>query len=316
MNVKQVIPPDAIPSIDDPQFTTDYSGERDEQLVVVEGNETVRGYPIRVLNFHEIVNDVVDGQPVAVTWCPLCGSTVVYDRCVDGTTLTFGVSGTLADDDLVMFDRETDSSWKQSLGRAIAGEYEGTSLTILPATRLTLERFEARYPDGEILVPPGGESEAASDTDEPAPIEYERHPYQRYFEMEGFGLGAKRGTGGRDWAREDFGPKEPVLGVTHADAALGFPESTVEAAGSVVMTTVDDLEIVVFATPDGLAAFENPGYTFERVAQPGVFAADETRWDGATGESEDGRSLTRVAAQWLFAFSWQDDHGPDAFFTR
>lgn len=316
MNVKQVIPPDAIPSIDDPQFTTDYSGERDEQLVVVEGSETVRGYPIRVLNFHEIVNDVVDGQPLTVTWCPLCGSTVVYNRTVSGTTLTFGVSGKLADDDLVMFDRETESSWKQSLGTAIAGEYEGTSLSILPAARLSLARFEERYPDGELLVAPGGESEAASATDEPAPIKYERNPYKRYFEMEGFGLGAKRGTGGRDWNREEFGPKEPVLGVTRTDAVVGFPESTVEAAGSVVVTTVGDLDIVVFATPDGLAAFENPGYTFERAAQPGVFAADGTRWDGATGESEDGQALTRVAAQWLFAFSWQDDHGTDSFFAR
>ncbi|MFC6732148.1 MULTISPECIES: hypothetical protein [unclassified Haladaptatus] len=77
-----------------------------------------------------------------------------------------------------------------------------------------------------------------------------------------------------------------------------------------------DERIVVFVTPEGMATFENPGFSFNRAAQPGVFRADGTRWDGVTGESDDGRTLTRVPTRWLFAFNWQDDHGPRSFFSN
>ncbi|SDM42655.1 Protein of unknown function [Haloarchaeobius iranensis] len=117
MNVRNVLPRDAIPSVDDPTYdpVAEYDGDGDDEVVVVDG-EQARAYPVRYLHYHEIVNaEASDGSPVAVTWCPLCGSAVVYERTVatddgaDPRTLTFGVSGKLADDDLVMYDRETES---------------------------------------------------------------------------------------------------------------------------------------------------------------------------------------------------------------
>ncbi|MFD1644855.1 DUF3179 domain-containing protein [Haloarchaeobius litoreus] len=326
MNVRNVLPRDAIPSVDDPTYepVTDYDGDPDDEVVVVDG-EPARAYPVRYLHYHEIVNATDSGgRPVAVTWCPLCGSAVVYERTVaagDGDetrTLTFGVSGKLADDDLVMYDRETDSEWKQSRGVAIDGPLSGTQLTVVPAAMTTVERFRDANPDGELLAPPGGESEAASDTDDPEPIDYDAAPYERYFEMDGFGLAAHRGTGdGRDWDRDDgIDPKTVVLGLTVADDALGFPLPRVEANGSVAQTTVGDRDVVVFATPDGIHAFENPGFVFERTVEPGTFVADGTRWDGATGEGDDGRSLERLPSRRLFAFAWQDDHGADAFYEN
>jgi hypothetical protein len=127
VNVRQVIPRDAIPSVDAPTFEKAYDGDPDDQVVVVESPQRPRAYPIRYLHHHEIVNDVLgsevpvnqaasptdgsdaDADPIAVTWCPLCGSAVVYDRLHEEQRLEFGVSGKLADDDLVMYDRETGS---------------------------------------------------------------------------------------------------------------------------------------------------------------------------------------------------------------
>jgi hypothetical protein len=321
MELQNVLPRDAIPSVDDPTYepASEYAGDPADDVVVVDG-APARAFPIRYLQYHEICNAVVDDEPVAVTWCPLCGSAVVYERLVDTDdgerVLEFGVSGTLADDDLVMYDRETESEWKQSLGTAIGGPLEGTELSVLPAAMTTVAAFADANPDGEVLTAPGGASEAASDTDDPAPIDYDAAPYESYFELDGFGLAAHRGTGdGREFEREDLDPKTVVLGVEQDGDALGFALDRLEANGSVGHATVGDVDVVAFATTDGVHAYENPGLAFERTAEPDTYRADGARWSGATGESDDDRSLDRVPSRRLFAFAWQDDHGSDAFWT-
>jgi hypothetical protein len=312
MNVQQVLPQDAIPSIDDPTFGVEYFGEHDDEVLVLEGDPP-RAYPVRILHYHEVVNDDVDG-PVAVTWCPLCGSGVVYERTVDGRTLEFGVSGKLADDDLVMYDRQTGSEWKQSLGTCIAGDLEGAELTVRPAPMLTWARYREEYSDGLVLQPADEKSEAASEDDTPAEVEYDQNPYDEYFEMDGFGLAAHRGGESREWDREDLDPKTVVLGVEREGGALGFPLTWVESAGGVVTAAVGGADVVVFATDGGIHAFRNPGLGFEPTDDPDRFRADGTIWHGVTGESADDRSLKRVPTRRLFAFAWQDDHGPDAFY--
>jgi len=311
MNVVNVLETDAIPSIDDPSFGDHYIGEDDEEMLVLDGTPP-KAYPVRILNFHEIVNDTIDGDPVAVTWCPLCASAVVYGRTVEDRTLTFGVSGKLADDDLVMYDRETGSEWKQSLGECIAGPLSGAELTVRPAGIITWAAFTDEYPDGIVLQPANVASEAASDDDEPAPVDYETDPYREYFESDGFGLGAHRSGEGRSWERDDLGPKTLVLGIEHGGDAVGYPAPRVERAGGVVTDEIGGESVVVFATETGLHAFENPGSEFE--SADGEFRADGTTWDPVTGESADGRRLARFPARRLFAFTWQDDHGPDAFY--
>ncbi|WP_396610307.1 DUF3179 domain-containing protein [Haloferax sp. S1W] len=317
MNVRQVIPKDAIPSVDDPQFVASYDGPADDEVIALNINGTARAYPIRYLHYHEIVNDVLGDVPVAVTWCPLCGSAVVYDRRVDNHTLEFGVSGKLADDDLVMYDRETESEWKQSLGECITGPLAGESLTVLPAAVTTWAAFEEANPDGRVMAPPGGRSEAAGEGDDPEPIDYDLEPYERYFEMDGFGLGAHRGTGGRAWSADELdgiGPKDVVLGLERGGKAVGVTAEAVESAGGTLSLDVGDDPIVVFSTDAGIHAFANPGYSFDSVGDGRTFDADGTRWDGATGVAEDGRSLNRVPARRLFAFTWYDDHGVEAFY--
>jgi hypothetical protein len=332
VHVRQVVPRDAIPSIDEPTFGRQYVGDDDEEVIVLAdvgdpspepdanevGDDPARAYPVRILNYHEIVNDLVDGRPVAVTWCPLCGSAVVYDRRVDDEVRTFGVSGKLADDDLVMYDRETGSEWKQSLGPCIVGDHEGHSLDVLPAPVLTWGEFRRAYPDGVVLQPAGTKSEAANDSDEPAEVDYALEPYAAYFEGEGFGLGAHRGTGGRTWDRTDLDPKAVVLGVEARGRdgepeALGFPLPRVRDAGGAVTARVGTTDVAVFATGRGIHGFENPGYRF--AVEDGTVVANDTTWEPTTGESADGRRLRRLPTRRLFAFAWQDDHGPDAFWS-
>jgi len=315
VKVRDVLPRDAIPSIDDPAFGPDYFGDPDDEVIVVEADDVpARAYPVRVLSYHEIVNDSVGGHPVAVTWCPICGSAAVYDARVEGRKLTFGVSGKLADDALVMYDRETGSEWKQPTGAAIAGELEGTTLDALPAPLVTWERFRTDHPDGVVLQPvrgtgPGERSPRAV---------YDMTPYERYEAGEAFGLYGMRGEGERrSWDRTDFDPKTVVLGVEHGDGAVGYPLPRVESAGGVVRDTVGGLDVAVFAAEETLHAFEDPGLDFEQVDDPeaeGRFRADGTAWDPATGESADGRRLERIPATRLYAFAWQDAHGPDSFY--
>lgn len=165
MHIQNVLPRDAISSIDDPSFGRAYIGDDDDDVIVVE-DDPPRAYPVRILSYHEIVNDILEGEqrPIAVTWCPICASAVVYDRTADGQVLTFGTSGKLADDALVMYDRETGSEWKQPLGRAISGPLEGVELTVVPAPMTSWERFRTGYPDGLVLQPVhGGENDPRGD---------------------------------------------------------------------------------------------------------------------------------------------------------
>ena len=318
MNVRSVLPKDAIPSIDSPSFDSTYAGDGDDDVIVVDASPP-KAYPVRILDYHEIVNDTVehDGEvvPIVVTWFPLCGSAVVYERTVDGRAVTFGVSGKLADDDLVMYDRESDSEWKQSSGECIAGEFEGSRLSLRTAAVMPWQTFRDRYPDGIVLQPlEDGRSEAASDDDSPAAVDYDERPYADYVDGDGFGLAAHRGEDDvRSWSKPGLEPKTVVLGVELEDDALGFPLPRVVEAGGVVTETVGSTDVVVFATDDGIHAFENPGFAFEPTAD-GRFRGGSTTWDGASGEATDGRRLRRIPARRLFAFTWHDDHGPDAFF--
>lgn len=312
MDVRQVVPKDAIPSVDDPEFVGDYGGAPEDEIIALTVEDETRGYPVRFLDYHEIVNDTVGDVPVAVTWCPLCGSAIVYDRRLGGRVLEFGVSGKLADDDLVMYDRGTDSEWKQSLGVAIAGPLSGAELDVLPATVMTWEAFRQRYRTAPVLAPPGGVSEAAADGNEPADIDYDRDPYADYFERDGFGLAAHRGEESREWNREDIEPKAVVLGVERGADALGFPRPRVKNAGGIARATVGKTDVLVLLG-DGIHAYADPGYDFEAV--PDGYHANGAVWDPVTGKSDDGRELDRLPGRRLFAFAWQDDHGMDAFWS-
>ncbi|MGB0845008.1 MAG: DUF3179 domain-containing protein [Alphaproteobacteria bacterium] len=150
-------PKDGIPSIDVPKFDTIASqasiiGSK-EPVISLEINGDARAYPLRVLTWHEIVNDEVGGKRVAVTYCPLCNAAIVYDATVNGEPSNFGTTGKLRNSDLIMYDRNTENWWQQFEGEAIVGDLTGAKLKQVPSRLESFERFAGRFPNGKVLVP-------------------------------------------------------------------------------------------------------------------------------------------------------------------
>jgi hypothetical protein len=176
VNLSEIVsggpPKDGIPPIDQPRFRPQAEigslGEH-EPVVSVNINGDARAYPINVLIWHEIVNDTVGGVPVAVTYCPLCNTSIVFDRRLAGQILDFGTTGKLRRSDLVMYDRQTESWWQQFLGEGIVGQMTGRRLKMLPARLGSIALFRARHPEGLVLVPANDRARA-----------YGRNPYKNY----------------------------------------------------------------------------------------------------------------------------------------
>lgn len=145
-------PRDGIPPIDRPKFIASAEADawlKDAEPVIAfaQGGEA-RAYPLQILTWHEIVNDVVGGKPVTVTFCPLCNTAIAFGRALDGTVYDFGTSGLLRDSNLVMWDRQTETLWQQFTGEAIIGDRAGKTLERLPALIVSYGEFKASYPPG------------------------------------------------------------------------------------------------------------------------------------------------------------------------
>lgn len=155
-------PRDGIPAIDSPKFVS--AREADgwlasrEAVVALEIGGDARAYPVQILIWHEIVNDVVGGTPVAVTWCPLCNTAIVFRRELDGLVLDFGTTGRLRFSNLIMYDRQTESWWQQASGEAIVGELTGKRLAMVPANLVSWQDYKTAYPSGRVLSRETGHS--------------------------------------------------------------------------------------------------------------------------------------------------------------
>jgi len=169
---------DGIPSIDTPRFEQLDHGKPIgwsaglvgvEPVIALSIDRDARAYPLRVLIWHEIANDTVGRVPVTVTYCPLCNAALVLERMVDGRVLDFGTTGKLRHSDLVMYDRQTESWWQQFTGEAIVGTLTGHRLRLIPARLESFERFQQRFPRGQVLVP-----------NNPGARNYGRNPYVGY----------------------------------------------------------------------------------------------------------------------------------------
>jgi len=150
-------PKDGIPAIDDPAMGRAADVElppREPVLVLELEGETPRAWPLRYLTWHEIVNTRIGGRPVTATFCPLCNSALVFDGRVGGRELSFGVSGKLRHSDMIMYDRQTESWWQQFHGEAVVGELTGARLTVLPSWLEDWAGFQARHPDGLVMLEP------------------------------------------------------------------------------------------------------------------------------------------------------------------
>ena len=169
--------PDGIPPIDEPAFerarTVEWLGDGEAVLSLTVEGET-RAYPLQVMTWHEIVNDTVGGVPVAVTYCPLCNSGVAFEREVGDRVFSFGASGMLYADNLVMYDRQTESLWPQLTGQAAVGTLTGTSLVAIPMGTVAWSDFREANPESLVL---------SRETGFERP--YGKNPYAGYDEPDG-----------------------------------------------------------------------------------------------------------------------------------
>ena len=149
------VPKDGIPAIDHPEFVSVESAslwlDMQEPVIVLDILGQAKAYPLQVLIWHEIANDTLNGRHVAVTFCPLCNASIVFDRNLDGEILDFGTTGNLRHSDLVMYDRQTESWWQQITGTGIVGDFAGFDLARLPSQITSFEEFANAYPNGQVL---------------------------------------------------------------------------------------------------------------------------------------------------------------------
>jgi len=163
---------DGIPAIDQPRFVSlsVFTHPDNVQAVVLVGENVTKVYPYNILTWHEIVNDEIDRTPVAVTFCPLCGSAIVFNRTLpDGSITTLGVSGSLLESNMIMYDRVTESLWQQSTGGTLAGFFHPSELSLEPFQLLTMGDIRKIYPDALVLSEDTGHLR-----------DYGRNPYAGY----------------------------------------------------------------------------------------------------------------------------------------
>lgn len=264
---------DRIPPIDSPVYGPAATGDWLAPDDLILGYEAVDGqayaYPAKILNFHEIVNDDLGGEPVLVSYCPLCRSGIVYDRRVDGQLLSFGNTSALYQSDLVMYDRETLSYWFQVGGDAIVGELTGARLTALPSLSTTWQAWLDLHPGTLVL---------SRDTGFERP--YERDPFVGYEDIIDAGGFPFPVT---DAAEDDrLPPSTLVVGVELNGEARAYP--VVDLGDAVTNDRLGGERIVVFSDAKARTASvyranaDGRALTFELGAGRYVDRETESEW--------------------------------------
>jgi hypothetical protein len=280
----QGAPKDGIPAIDDPSFVDASTAELTDADVVfgLTDGDVVRAYPQRILVWHEIVNDVVNGTNVAVTYCPLTGTAMGFHR---GDT-TFGVSGKLVNSNLVMYDRATDSWWSQMLGTSIRGEHAGKSLREFHVVWTRWGQWRRAHPDTEVLSRNTGFAR-----------DYERDPYGSYTPVDGY-YHPESAAMFQPLSNDDRAARKAVvLGARTPDGVAAFDEGALLRAGLLRGEVGgEDVVAVADATYDTGFVYEADGSDVTR-GDAGVVV------DGETYPADD-LPLPRVRAFDAMWFAW------------
>ena len=237
---------DAIQPIYEPVYDTASGGDWLDDADLVVGYESPAGafaYPVKILNFHEIVHDVVDGVPILVTYCPLCASAVVYDRELDDGFLVFGNTSALYHFDMVMYDHQTGSYWFQVAGEAIVGALTGKQLTMLPSVTVTWAEWKRRHPDTQVLSRELGFEDLN-------PAMYARDAFGGYDPNQSGSIRSYLEDRGQ--LDERLRPGDRVIAVQVSDSHMAYPVS--EAADWVVNDEVGSRAVIVVGRANGPTA--------------------------------------------------------------
>jgi hypothetical protein len=227
--VKYIVPPekiigggppkDGIPSIDNPKFVSLSEADKwiaDNELVLaIKYKGEKRVYPLQIMVWHEIVNDRIAGDPILITYCPLCGSGIAYERKINGTEVEFGTSGKLYNSNLVMYDRMTDTYWSQIDGLAIYGELTGYKLSAISIETVSWGEWKKVHPDSKVLSQDTGHSRV-----------YGVDPYGSYYN-DSFVFFPTEATDNR------VHPKTVIFGIELNGTYKAYKEDDLKAAGTI-----------------------------------------------------------------------------------
>ena len=201
-------------------------------MIVVTVNGETRGYPIAVLNHHEIANDTLGGLPIAALYCPLCDSVSVVDRRMGGQILEFGVSGLLDNSNLVMHDRTDGALWSQVGLTALSGPHAGQSLRHLPFEIVAAEAFAEKFPEATILSLQTGHYR-----------DYMTNPYAGYLVGDELAFDV-------DPIDERLPLKTRVIGVRIGEVARAYPlDAAAEAPGGRVIESFPTGRLALQVSP-------------------------------------------------------------------
>jgi len=299
---------DAIPAIfaDDSIFVGAKTGDgewADNEFVVgVEINGDARAYPIRLMSQHELVNDNIGGQPVLISWCPLCFSAIVYDRLLE-REMTFGVSGYLYFDNLVMYDHQTNTLWSQLLGQGIKGAMRHEQLQGLPSMITTWAEWKQLHPDTRVLS-------AVQLGENPEVVD----PYNNYYQNGVAGITGQAVEDGR------LSPKTLVIGLTAGKITRAYPLEQLRESALLNDTLGNTPLLLLYdeAAKTAVVYQRDEGQVF--VLENGRLqdTATGSTWDAKTGTAVDGelrdQQLTRVSAPLVYWFAWSTLHQGSSIF--
>jgi len=235
-------PKDGIPAIDSPKFESPAFAKKWlndlEPVIAVSHNGHSRAYPLQILIFHEIVNDKLGDEYIAVTFCPLCNASIVFDRKVANQVLDFGTTGRLRNSDLIMYDRQTESWWQQFTGKGIIGEFTNTQLSELPAQIIAFKTFRQHYPNSKVLSRNTG-------YDRP----YGKNPYRGYDDINNTPFLLKGPVDKR------LPPMERVISVSVENKSRLYPFGQLKNT-AVLNDEFNKVPLVIFATDTVYSALD------------------------------------------------------------
>jgi hypothetical protein len=291
---------DAIPPIHIPRYQPAAEAtwlDVNDMVIGYAAGSQAWAYPIRILNFHEIVNDTLEGEPILISYCPLCYSGIVFNRRLGDDVLTFGNTSALYESDMVMLDYQTGSYWWQVAGQAIVGSLTGETLTILPSTTISWGEWRQLHPATLVLSRDTGFSR-----------DYDRDPFVGYAEvLNGGRFAFPVSEAGQD---QRLPPGTQVLAVTIGGEARAYPVA--ELGRAAIMDTLGGQPIVVFTNPDAATgAVYQPmagGQSLTLEFRDGEFLDRQTgsTWDmagRATGGPLQGVQLSAVPSRTAFWFA-------------
>jgi hypothetical protein len=296
-------PRDGIPSIDNPKFVSIQDASKflqgSELVLSLSINGDTRAYPLQILVWHEIVNDVVGNTPVAVTYCPLCFTSQVFVRDIEEQIVQFGTSGKLYNSNLVMYDRTSNSLWSQALGEGIVGKYAGKKLEKIPFELAYWDDWKKLYPDSKVL---------SIDTGFGRP--YGTDPYGEYYTSSQLIFPVS-------YHDDRLGLKEVVIGVEHGNTFEAYKLQDLEDKG-VINDEINGKAISLFSQYSFMVkAFDRSidgqtlDFTYDLHTKKIKDRQTGSEWnfDGLAVDGQmQGKKLSRLPFDEGFWFSWVAFH--------